>query len=87
MLDDVYENLVVVGATNRPQVLDPSLRRHGRLHKEVSMLDDVLENLAVLGATNRPQVLDPSLRRHGRLDKEVSMLDDVHKKPSGSWCY
>ena len=31
------KNLVVVGATNRPQVLDPSLRRHGRLDKEVSI--------------------------------------------------
>ena len=37
LLDSLHEkgNLVVIGATNRPQALDPSLRRAGRFDKEV----------------------------------------------------
>lgn len=44
LLDGLHSrgNLVVVGATNRPQALDASLRRPGRLEKEVRVLRSVV---------------------------------------------
>ena len=38
LLDSLHEtgNLVVIGATNRPQAIEPSLRRAGRFDKEAS---------------------------------------------------
>ena len=40
LLDSLHEtgNLVVIAATNRPQAVDPSLRRAGRFDKEVSRI-------------------------------------------------
>lgn len=42
-------HLVVVGATNRPNALDPALRRPGRLDREVSVsVPDADQRLAIL---------------------------------------
>ena len=41
MLSDLYSkpdvSVVVIGATNRPDALDPALRRAGRFDQEVSV--------------------------------------------------
>ena len=45
LLDEVHEkgNLMVVGATNRPQALDPALRRPGRFDKEVGIYNNLFK--------------------------------------------
>jgi len=82
-LDSLPPRVFVVGATNRPHDIHPSLRRAGRLDKEVrggreggrgggkGDLDSLPPRVFVIGATNRPQDMHPSRRRAGRLDEEV----------------
>lgn len=47
-LDQVhlYQNLCVIGATNRPSALDPSLRRPGRLDREVRVFEIYIQRVS-----------------------------------------
>jgi cell division protease FtsH len=52
--------VVVLGATNRPDALDPALRRPGRFDREVLVpLPDRTERRAILAAHARGKTLDP----------------------------
>ncbi|KAJ7032362.1 P-loop containing nucleoside triphosphate hydrolase protein [Mycena alexandri] len=73
-------NVVIMAATNRPNSIDPALRRFGRFDRELLALMDGLKtrsNVVIMAATNRPNSIDPALRRFGRFDREVdiSILD------------
>ncbi|PNH06397.1 Cell division control protein 48 B, partial [Tetrabaena socialis] len=53
-------HLVVVGATNRPNALDPAVRRPGRLDREVLVaLPDATQRLEILGLHTRGLQLAP----------------------------
>jgi cell division protease FtsH len=54
------DNVIVVAATNRPDVLDPALLRPGRFDRQVVMeLPDILEREAILKIHGSKVVLDP----------------------------
>ena len=46
---DTNEQVIIIGATNRPDVLDPALRRPGRFDREVTIhLPDIIEREQIL---------------------------------------
>jgi cell division protease FtsH len=54
--------VVVLGATNRPEVLDPALLRPGRFDREVTIpLPNVAERAAILAVHARSKKLDPDV--------------------------
>ena len=56
------DNVIVIAATNRPDVLDPALLRPGRFDRQVVMeLPDIREREAILGIHARPVPLAPDL--------------------------
>jgi cell division protease FtsH len=59
---DANTNVIVIAATNRPDVLDPALLRPGRFDRQV-MLDkpDVAGRLAILKVHSAGKPLDPSV--------------------------
>ena len=62
---DTNTNVIVIAATNRPDVLDPALLRPGRFDRRVVMdLPDIEERTAILKihAKNKPLVKDVDLR-------------------------
>jgi cell division protease FtsH len=62
---DTNTNVIVIAATNRPDVLDPALLRPGRFDRRVVMdLPDIEERTAILKihAKNKPLVKDIDLR-------------------------
>ncbi|MEI7426148.1 MAG: ATP-dependent zinc metalloprotease FtsH [Candidatus Moraniibacteriota bacterium] len=62
---DTNTNVIVIAATNRPDVLDPALLRPGRFDRRVVMdLPDIEERLAILKihAKNKPLVKEIDLR-------------------------
>ena len=63
---DTDTNVIVMAATNRPDVLDPALLRPGRFDRRVSIdLPDINEREAILKihAKNKPLAEDVNLRR------------------------
>jgi len=63
---DTYTNVIVVAATNRPDVLDPALLRPGRFDRRVVMdLPDIEERIAILKihTKNKPLDKEMNLRR------------------------
>jgi cell division protease FtsH len=59
---DVTEGIVVLGATNRPEVLDPALLRPGRFDREVVIpLPALSERTAILGVHCRDKKLAPDV--------------------------
>ncbi len=55
-------NIVVIGATNLPSVLDPALRRPGRFDREISLdVPDRNGRLQILGVHSRGMPLDDDL--------------------------
>src|SRR5260221_261677 len=75
---DGHTNVIVIAATNRPDVLDPALLRPGRFDRQV-MLDkpDVAGRLAILQvhATGKPLAEDVSIERLARQTTGVSGAD------------
>jgi cell division protease FtsH len=62
---DTNTNVIVIAATNRPDVLDPALLRPGRFDRRVTMdLPDIEERVAILKihAKNKPLAKDIDLR-------------------------
>lgn len=62
---DTNVNVIVIAATNRPDVLDPALLRPGRFDRRVVMdLPDIEERMAILEihAKNKPLVKEVNLR-------------------------
>jgi cell division protease FtsH len=58
---ETNEQVIVVGATNRPDVLDPALRRPGRFDREVVVhLPDIKEREAILKVHAKKIKLDPA---------------------------
>ncbi|MEJ2590902.1 MAG: ATP-dependent zinc metalloprotease FtsH [Candidatus Thiodiazotropha sp.] len=56
-------NVIVLAATNRPDVLDPALRRPGRFDREVVVgLPDLAGRLGILGIHTRRLALEPDVR-------------------------
>ncbi|HEX7586080.1 MAG TPA: ATP-dependent zinc metalloprotease FtsH [Patescibacteria group bacterium] len=56
---DTNTNVIVVAATNRPDVLDPALLRPGRFDRRVVMdLPDIEERVAILGIHSKEKPLD-----------------------------
>ena len=56
------EGIIVIAATNRPDVLDPALLRPGRFDRQVTVsLPDQKERLAILGVHAKGKVLGPSV--------------------------
>ena len=54
--------VVVLGATNRPEVLDPALLRPGRFDRQVTIpLPNVTERAAILAVHCRDKKLDPNV--------------------------
>jgi len=63
---DTHTNVIVIAATNRPDVLDPALLRPGRFDRRVVMdLPDIEERLEILRihAQGKPIAKDAELRR------------------------
>lgn len=63
---DINTNVIVIAATNRPDVLDPALLRPGRFDRRVVMdLPDIEERLAILKihAKGKPLNKDVNLRQ------------------------
>ena len=56
------EGIIVIAATNRPDVLDPALLRPGRFDRQVTVsLPDQKERLAILNVHAKGKVLGPSV--------------------------
>jgi cell division protease FtsH len=63
---DTNTNVIIIAATNRPDVLDPALLRPGRFDRRVVMdLPDIEERQAILilHAKNKPLAKDADLRK------------------------
>ena len=63
---DTTTNVIIIAATNRPDVLDPALLRPGRFDRRVMMdLPDIEERIAILKlhSKNKPLAKDVDLRR------------------------
>jgi cell division protease FtsH len=59
---DVTEGVVVLAATNRPEVLDPALLRPGRFDRQVTIpLPTLTERIAILGVHCRDKKLGPDV--------------------------
>ena len=59
---DVTEGIVVLGATNRPEVLDPALLRPGRFDRQVTIpLPTLTERVAILAVHCRDKKLGPDV--------------------------
>jgi cell division protease FtsH len=59
---DVTEGIVVLGATNRPEVLDPALLRPGRFDRQVTIpLPTLSERAAILAVHCRDKRLGPDV--------------------------
>jgi len=59
---DMSEGIVVLGATNRPEVLDPALLRPGRFDRQVTIpLPTLPERLAILKVHCRDKQLSPDV--------------------------
>jgi cell division protease FtsH len=59
---DTDTNVIVIAATNRPDVLDPALLRPGRFDRQVTLgLSDKNGRLAILGVHTRGKPLDPDV--------------------------
>ena len=57
------EGIIIIAATNRPDVLDPALLRPGRFDRQVTVnLPDVREREAILGVHAKNKVLDESVK-------------------------
>src|SRR5580700_11314639 len=59
---DVAQGVVVLGATNRPEVLDPALLRPGRFDRQVTIpLPTLVERAAILAVHCRDKKLGPDV--------------------------
>jgi cell division protease FtsH len=59
---DPAEGIVVLAATNRPEVLDPALLRPGRFDRQITIpLPNLTERKAILAVHTRGKRLDPSV--------------------------
>jgi cell division protease FtsH len=59
---DPTMGIVVLAATNRPEVLDPALLRPGRFDRQITIpLPTLAERTAILGVHTRDKHLDPSV--------------------------
>jgi cell division protease FtsH len=59
---DMAQGVVVLAATNRPEVLDPALLRPGRFDRQVTIpLPTLTERAAILAVHCRDKKLDPSV--------------------------
>jgi cell division protease FtsH len=59
---DPTEGVVVLAATNRPEVLDPALLRPGRFDRQITIpLPNLAERTAILKVHTRDKKLDPSV--------------------------
>jgi cell division protease FtsH len=59
---DVAQGIVVLGATNRPEVLDPALLRPGRFDRQVTIpLPNLAEREAILGVHVRGKQVGPDV--------------------------
>ncbi len=59
---DVTQGLVVLGATNRPEVLDPALLRPGRFDRQITIpLPNLAERAAILAVHTRGKKLAPDV--------------------------
>lgn len=75
---DVNTHVIVVAATNRPDVLDPALLRPGRFDRRVVMdLPDIEERLAILKihSKNKPLEKEVDLRKIGERTSGFSGAD------------
>jgi cell division protease FtsH len=75
---DTNTNVIVIAATNRPDVLDPALLRPGRFDRRVTMdLPDIEERVAILKihAKNKPLAKDINLRVIGERTSGFSGAD------------
>ncbi len=58
-------NVIVMGATNRPEALDPSLRRAGRFDREINLgVPDEAGVLTIPGQNCKHLILFPSTPAH-----------------------
>ncbi len=91
-------NVIVVGATNRPEALDPSLRRAGRFDREINL--GVPDEAGVLFSqvfnTMNPlflfsarlhilKVVCSQLRTEGSFDLQVQALHYTHSPPPAAF--
>jgi cell division protease FtsH len=59
---DPTEGIVVLAATNRPEVLDPALLRPGRFDRQITIpLPNLAERAAILAVHSRGKRLDPGV--------------------------
>ena len=63
------EDVAIIAATNRPDILDAGLMRPGRFDRHIH------EDVAIIAATNRPDILDAGLMRPGRFDRHIQVKE------------
>lgn len=75
---DGASGVIVIGATNRPDILDPGLLRPGRFDRKIVVLKpDLAGRLAILKVHTKKMKLDPSvdLQKVARITPEMTGAD------------
>ncbi|KAF4621779.1 hypothetical protein D9613_012097 [Agrocybe pediades] len=81
--DGVHDRVVVIGTTNRPNAIDPALRRPGRFDREIEIgIPDVEARLAILNVLlhNTPHNISPedlhalASKMHGYVGADITAV-------------
>lgn len=75
-------NIIILGATNRPNSLDPALRRYGRFGREIEIgIPDKIGRLEILRIHTKNMCLDPEVdlekvaeQTHGFVGSDIASL-------------
>ncbi|HPE14258.1 MAG TPA: ATP-dependent zinc metalloprotease FtsH [Bacilli bacterium] len=68
----VNEGIIIIAATNRPDVLDPALLRPGRFDRQITVnLPDVKGREEILGVHAKNKILSPNVKLHNLAKRTV----------------
>ena len=85
---DPATGIVVLAATNRPEILDPALLRPGRFDRQVTIpLPTLPERLAILQVHCRDKRLDDERGPRGRGKRDARVLRGRPGEPGQRGCH